>query len=300
MPSQRALYSAMTFFSLTAVVVVALRRPFDLVGWACLVACIGFVALGCLAIVKPDIAAGRRRHKTAAAGGFPAAFEHGHDTNEALAPEPGKEATVGEPSDNEPEVLKQTVSALEAVGATTPGEIDTTTLWVAAQRMDPGQAIGVHEALAALSDLHDAGQGQIGRLIFVPAHTEYDRSLIAEIVAATLAAFGHDIRPTDIGVELPPGGGEGTATISFPLADRIERVTCHYRWKYPPDDLLPALVRFTKPEAPRDLVCADPGDQTLLYAAIRAGALDELNHQLPGDQDLFDKVEPVAKTAGTA
>jgi hypothetical protein len=300
LPSKRELYSGVAFFSLAAVAIAAFRRPFDLAGWASLIACLGFVALGCIAIVKPDIAARRRRHRTAAAGDFLAAFERGPDGNETPAGEPRNEAPVGEPSANEREVLARTVSALEAVGALTPGEVDATTLWTAARRMDPGQAVGVHEALAALAALQDLGRGQLGRLIFVPSHTEYDVPLIVEIVAATLASLGHHIPPGDIGVELPRDGGEGIATISFPLADRIERVTCHYRWKYPPDDLLPALARFTRPDDPHNLVCADAGDQTLLYAAIRAGTLAELNRRLPGGQDLFDKVEPIASAGGAA
>lgn len=276
----------MAFFALAALAIVAFRRPFDLVGGACLAACIAFVVLGCVGILKPDFAAAKRGSAPAGShGGATTAAGDGPDEGEDDADE--DEAPVGDPSAEESRLLEATIAALEAVGALDPGEVDATALWTAAQRLDPGRTIGIHEALGAFSALHDSGRARIGRLTFVPSHTEYDGDLIAEIAASALSSLGHPLAPADIAVALPAGGGEGTATLAFAVGGRPATVTCHYRWKYPPDDLLPALARFRSEEDPRDLVGADPGDQTMITAAIRAGTLAELNRRLPAEHDLF-------------
>ncbi|WP_342152872.1 hypothetical protein [Methylorubrum sp. SB2] len=97
------------------------------------------------------------------------------------------------------------------------------------------------------------------------------------------------MQPHDITMTLPPEGNQGTARVAFPIEGRTRTVSCEYFWKYPPADLIPALGCYRRMEDPRDLVCADPGDQTLLYAAIRCGSLMELNNRLPAEGDLFRK-----------
>lgn len=278
MPSKREVQAGVAFFALSAVVVVAFRRPFDVTGWACLVACVAFVAFGCAAILKPDLAVGRRIAGLAATRGAPADLKGVLDENDKPR---------GSPSAEEMRILGETIAALEAVDALEPGEVDALTLWTAAQRLDPGQAIGIHEALGSLSALHGFGRAHIGRLTFVPSHTEYDAPLLAEITASLLRSLGRPVQAGDVAVALPPDEGQGTAQISFPVGGRTETVICVYHWKYPPADLCPALVRFRNADDPRDLVAADPGDQTLIFAAIRSGTLAELNRRLSAQDDLF-------------
>lgn len=86
---------------------------------------------------------------------------------------------------------------------------------------------------------------------------------------------------------LPPDGNEGRASIEFSLDGRTETVECSYLWKYPPADLVDGLKRFSKRGDPRQLVGSHAGDQTLLFVAIREGAIGELNAVLPTDTDLF-------------
>ncbi len=277
----------MAFFALAAGALVLFRRPFDVAGWAGVAGCVAFVVLACCGLVKPDLGVvkpgvGVRRQKI-------------DDPTTPKLPrpigdEPVEDVPIGDPSPDELRILETTIAALEAVGGLEHGEIDARSLWRAAQRLDPGRAIGIDEAVSSFAALHDDGHPRIGRLIFVPAHTDYDAPLLAEITACTLASLGHAVQPRDITVTLPPEGNQGTARVAFPIEGRTRTVNCEYLWKYPPADLIPALGRFGRPEDPRDLICADPGDQTLLYAAIRSGSLMELNHRLPAADDLFREV----------
>ncbi len=284
MPSNRELWAGLAFFALAAGALVLFRRPFDVVGWAGLAGCVAFVVLACCGLVKPDIGlvkpgiqVGRREIDD------PATPERPWTIGDA----PLEDIPIGDPLPDELCILETTIAALEAVGGLERGEIDARSLWRAAQRLDPGRPVGIYEAIGSFAALHDDGHPRIGRLIFVPAHTEYDAPLLAEITACTLASLGHAVQPRDITVTLPPEGNQGTARVAFPIEGRTRTVNCEYLWKYPPADLIPALGRFGRPEDPRDLVCADPGDQTLLYAAIRSGSLMELNHRLPAADDLF-------------
>lgn len=286
MPSNRELWAGTAFFALAAGALVLFRRPFNFVGWAGLAACVAFVVLACsglfklnIGLVKPGIGRGRQEIDDPAAS----------ELSRTIGDEPVEGSPIGDPSPDELRILETTIAALETVGALDRGEIDASSLWRAAQRLDPGHPIGVYEAIGSFAALHDEGHPRIGRLIFVPAHTEYDASLLADITACALASLGHAVQPHDITVTLPPEGNQGTAWVAFPIEGRTRTVNCEYLWKYPPADLIPALGRFKRSEDPRDLVCADPGDQTLLYAAIRSGSLMELNHRLPAAEDLFSK-----------
>lgn len=281
MPSRRELYAGVTFFALAAVVVVAVRRPFDMTGWACLLACVIFVAFGCAALLKPDLAVGMRKSEPSAKR--KATANLGDDLDDE-----GDEAS-GDPSPHETRILDATISALAAVEAIEADEVDARSLWKAAQRLDPGQTIGAHEALGSFSALHEFDRRRIGRLTFVPAHTEYDGPLLAEITASMLVSLGWPVHPDEVEVALPADGGQGPATISFPVDGCTETVTCSYLWKYPPTDLPTALGRFARDDDPCELVGADPGDQTLLYATIRSGTLAELNRRLPAEHNLFYK-----------
>ncbi|KKB80346.1 hypothetical protein VW35_08105 [Devosia soli] len=184
-------------------------------------------------------------------------------------------------------MLTATIAALEAVDGLNSGEVDAISLWKAVQEIDPGYAIGIHEAINSFAALHDLARANIGRMTFVPAHTEYDGPLLAEITASVLTSLGHPLRREDIVVTLPADGKQGTASIAFSIAGRTETVECSYLWKYPPADLIPALKRFSRRDDPRQLVGADPGDQTLLYVAIREGSIGHLNGLLPADTELF-------------
>ncbi|MGE7414683.1 hypothetical protein [Methylobacterium tarhaniae] len=277
MPSKRELLAGLAFFALAAGALVLFRRPFDFVGWAGLAGCVAFVVLACYGLVKPGTRVGRREIDDPATPELPW----------TIGDAPLEDIPIGDPSPDELRIFETTIAALEAVGGLQRGEIDACSLWRAAQRLDPGRAIGVYEAVSSFAALHDDGHPRIGRLIFVPAHTEYDALLLAEITACTLASLGHAVQPRDITVTLPPDGNQGTARVAFPIEGCTRTVSCEYLWKYPPADLIPALRRFGRPEDPRDLVCADPGDQTLLYAAIRSGSLMELNHRLPAADDIF-------------
>ncbi|MGX7708946.1 hypothetical protein [Methylobacterium sp. Gmos1] len=284
MPSNREFWAGMAFFALAAGALVFFRRPFDFVGWASLAGCVAFVVLACCGLLKPDIGlvkpgiqVGRQEIDDPATPELPW----------TIGDAPLEDIPIGDPSQDELRILETTIAALEAVGGLERGEIDATSLWRAARRLDPGQPIGIYEAIGSFAALHDNGHPRIGRLIFVPAHTEYDAPLLAEITACTLASLGHAVQPHDITVTLPPEGNPGTARVAFAIEGRTQTVNCEYLWKYPPADLIPALGRFGRSEDPRDLVCADPGDQTLLYAAIRSGSLMELNHRLPAVDDLF-------------
>ncbi|QRE74908.1 hypothetical protein [Methylobacterium aquaticum] len=284
MPSKRELWAGLAFFALAAGSLVLFRRPFDFAGWAGLAGCLAFVILAGYGLMKPDIGpvkpgirVGRQEIDDPAIPELPW----------TIGDAPLEDIPIGDPSPDELRILETTIAALEAVGGLERGEIAAGSLWRAAQRLDPGRAIGISEAVSSFAALHDDGHPRIGRLIFVPAHTEYDAPLLAEITACTLASLGHAVQPRDITVTLPPEGKQGTARIAFPIEGRARMVNCDYLWKYPPADLIPALRRFGRPEDPRDLVCADPGDQTLLYAAIHSGSLKELNHRLPAADDLF-------------
>ncbi|MCF4129573.1 hypothetical protein [Methylobacterium sp. SyP6R] len=287
MPSKRELWAGMAFFALAAGALVLFRRPFDVAGWAGVAGCVAFVVLACcglvksdLGVVKPGVGVRRQKIDDPTTPKLP----------RPIGDEPVEDVPIGDPSPDELRILETTIAALEAVGGLEHGEIDARSLWRAAQRLDPGRAIGIDEAVSSFAALHDDGHPRIGRLIFVPAHTDYDAPLLAEITACTLASLGHAVQPRDITVTLPPEGNQGTARVAFPIEGRTRTVNCEYLWKYPPADLIPALGRFGRPEDPRDLICADPGDQTLLYAAIRSGSLMELNHRLPAADDLFREV----------
>lgn len=295
MPSKRELWAGMAFFALAAAALVLFRRPFDAIGWASLAACLGFVVLAGIGLVKPDIGRAKRRteDRREAIAASALAGHHRTHGNEPVEVEV-EDVPIGDPSPDELQILRATVAALEAVGGLEVGEIDAGSLWNAAQRQDPGHPIGVHEAIGSFAALyddryHDDGHPRIGRLTFVPAHTEYDAPLLAEITASALASLGHAVQPRDVAVTLPPDGAQGTAEIAFPIDGTTRTVSCEYLWKYPPADLIPALGRFSKREDPRDFVCGDSGDQTLVYAAIRSGTLAELNRRLPAEEDLFSK-----------
>ena len=288
MSSKRELWAGMAFFAVAAGALVLFRRPFDIIGWAGLAACLAFVVVALITLVKPDIG---RANKPPARPmpqliGDPA-IPGSHRT---VAEQPIPDAPIADPPSGELRILEATIAALEAVDALKSGEINARSLWWAAWQLDPGRPIGVHEAIGSFAALHGEGYPRIGRLIFVPSHTEYDASLLAEITASVLTSFGQDVQPDDVTVTLPQGGNAGTAEIAFPIEGRTRTVSCEYLPKYPPSDLIPALRRFGRAEDPRDLVCADPGDQTLLYAAIRAGTLTELNRRLPAEEDLFQQV----------
>ncbi|WP_156463936.1 hypothetical protein [Devosia sp. Leaf420] len=284
------------FFALAGATTVMLRQPLDAVGWVVLVACVAFVALAVFGMVKP---AGFARGMPSRTPGRPTTeFEIGRRDDMAPAGDPTASLAMGmpsgtsreppvEPTTSELQVLAATIAALEAVDGLSPGEVDAMSLWNAMQEIDPGQAIGLYEAIGSFSMLHDLGRTRIGRMTFVPAHTEYDASLLAEITASVLTSLGHPMRSEDIVVTLPADGGQGTANIAFPIAGRIETIECSYLWKYPPDDLCANLKRFSRNDDPRQLVCADPGDQTLLYVAIREGSIGELNELLPAEIDQF-------------
>lgn len=287
MSSKRELWAGMAFFAVAAGALVLFRRPFDIIGWASLAACLAFVVVAFIALVRPEIGRAKRITRPMPQVIDDPALPGSHRT---VAEEPIPNAPVGDPPLGELRILEATIAALEAVDALERGEIDARSLWQAAWQLDPGRPIGVHEAIGSLAALHDEGYPRIGRLIFVPAHTEYDASLLAEITACVLTSLGHNVQPDDVTVTLPEGGNAGTAEIAFPIEGRTRTVSCEYLPKYPPSDLIPALRRFGRAEDPRDLVCADPGDQTLLYAAIRAGTLTELNRRLPAEEDLFQQV----------
>jgi len=301
------LIAGAVFFALAGAATVMLRQPLDFIGWGVLLACVAFVALAVVGMVKPQLSSrglfSRTKRKP------PVGFEIGAYENPAPVParrmpsgssgEPliGVEAggyqlqsPAREPTTSELQVLTDTIAALEAVGGLNAGEIDALSLWNASEEIDPGRAIGIDEAIGSFAALYDLGRSRFGRMTFVPAHTEYDAPLLAEITASVLTSLGHNFRPEEIVVTLPPDGQQGRASIAFSLAGRIETVTFSYLWKYPPADLLPGLRSFSTRDDPRELVGAHPGDQTLLYVAIREGALDQLNALLPADTEMFYEV----------
>lgn len=291
------LLAAALFFTLTAVATVLLRQPLDLTGWCVLLASVAFVALAVIGMIKP----------TAFSKGMPPRITRdpsigvkvGEDTDQPPADEPSADTAglaMGEdhdrirgrvPTTSEVRLLTATIEALVAVDGLNRGEVDALSLWNVLEELDPGRAIGVDEAISSFAALHDLGRSRIGRMTFVPAHTEYDEQLLAEITASLLTSLGHAFRPQDIVVKLPPDGNEGRASIEFSLDGRTEAVECSYLWKYPPADLVDGLKRFSKRDDPRQLAGSHAGDQTLLFVAIREGAIGELNALLPTDTDLF-------------
>ncbi|MBB3952924.1 hypothetical protein [Aureimonas jatrophae] len=284
MPSQRELWLGMAFFALAAGALVLFRRPFDVVGWAGLAACLTFVVLAGVGLVKPDFGVARRPIQAERQAVDDTVAP---DIRRTIADEPARAIPLGDPSPDELRIIETTIGALEAVGGLEWGEIDATSLWRAARELDPDHPIGFHEAIGSFAALHDAGHRRIGRMTFVPAHTEYDAPLLAEITASALASLDHAVRPRDITVTLPPGGQQGTARIAFSIDGTSRTVSCEYLWKYPPADLIPALGRFARPDDPREFVYGDSGDQTFVCVAIRAGTLTELNRRLQAGQDLF-------------
>ncbi|GJD95097.1 hypothetical protein [Methylobacterium iners] len=192
----------------------------------------------------------------------------------------------GEPTSEERHALATTIAALESAGALTPGEVDAGTMWDAAQHYFPGEPVGFLEALASLAALHDHGF-EPRRITFIPVHVEYDGELLAAITASILTSLGHEVGEPDVLVTLPRDDWEGEAVVTFPIEDRRESVTCHYRVKYPPPDLCTALAAFARADDPRELVCADPGYQMLLVAAIRPDTLTELNRRFPVGYAMF-------------
>ena len=275
MPTRKELLGGAAFFALAAVAIIAFRRPFDLTGWAVVVTCICFVAFAFVGLIKPNFHAGFKSLERSRAPSFK--LDNNEQVDEPLA----------KPTTEEMHVLNTSIAALEAVGGLNAGEVDAMSLWKAAMRSDPGQPVGIYEALGSFAALHEFDRTRVGRLTFVPSHTEYDAPLLAEITASILVSLGRPVQAEDIGVTLPPDNGHGTAQISFPVGGRTETIDCSYLWKYPPPDLPSKLAYFGAEEDPRQLVGADPGDQTLLFVAIRKGSLGELNRLLPAEQDLF-------------
>ncbi len=224
MPSKRELWAGLAFFALAAGALVLFRRPFDVVGWAALRLC----RLRGPRRLRPREAGDRPREAGIRVGrreiDDPAAPELPRTIGDA----PLDDIPIGDPSPDELRIIETTIAALEAVGGLERGEIDAGSLWRAAQRLDPGRAIGIDEAVGSFAALHDDGHRRIGRLIFVPAHTEYDAPLLAEITACTLASLGHAVQPRDITVTLPPEGNQGTARVAFPIEGRTRTVNCDY------------------------------------------------------------------------
>lgn len=171
MPSKRELWAGMAFFALAAGALVLFRRPFDVAGWAGVAGCVAFVVLACcglvksdLGVVKPGVGVRRQKIDDPTTPKLP----------RPIGDEPVEDVPIGDPSPDELRILETTIAALEAVGGLEHGEIDARSLWRAAQRLDPGRAIGIDEAVSSFAALHDDGHPRIGRLIFVPAHTDYD------------------------------------------------------------------------------------------------------------------------------
>lgn len=302
------LFAGAVFFAVAGAAIVALRQPLDFIGWVVLVGCMAFVALAIIAMLKPAASASKMIPRADLKRPF--GFEIDGDEDQTPSRQPTAFPTGGvvsgtlhtsfmdyedrvparEPTTSELKVLAETIAALEAVGGLKSGEVDALSLWTAMEEFDPGQPIGVDEAISSFAALYDLGRSHIGRMTFVPAHTEYDGALLADITASVLTSLGHDCRPKDIVVTLPPERQQGRASIVFSLAGRTETVECSYLWKYPPADLLSGLKRFSTKDDPRQLVGAHSGDQTLLYVSIREGCISQLNGLLPADTDLFYEV----------
>lgn len=302
------LFAGALFFALAGAATLLLRQPLDVIGWIVVVSCVAFVALAIVGMVRPAASASEMISRTTfrQRAGFEIDGDGGQTPtrNPTTLPARGivsgtphrslvkheDKAPAREPTTSELEVLTATIAALEAVGGLKSGEVDALALWTAIEELDPGQPIGIDEALGSFAALYDLGRSHIGRMTFVPAHTEYDGALLAEITASVLTSLGHDFRTKDIVVTLPPDGKQGRASIVFSLAGRSETVECSYLWKYPPADLLPNLKRFSTTDDPRQLVGVHSGDQTLLYVSIREGCISQLNGLLPADTDLFYEV----------
>ncbi|PZO80613.1 MAG: hypothetical protein DI629_06655 [Mesorhizobium amorphae] len=279
MDPRRKLFAGTLFFATLAVVVSAFLRPLDGAEWFALAASVVFVVLGCIALLM-----GAPSRKPIARR---AVHARPRPTAPVPLPEPEPDAVLEEPTAAEQVVLETTLSALRHAGVLAVGDVDPSMLWRSAQGLDPGEPVDYGLAFDALVGLEDLGWARPRRLVFVPAHTEYDEELLAEVAAAILASLGHGIRESDISVALPRDRSAGPAELAFPLEGRRETIAFRYIGKYPPPELLSALAGFTRPDEPRDIVCANASDQTLVFAAIRKGALAELNARFPVEYAMF-------------
>lgn len=277
MEPKRKLFAGTLFFATLAVVVSAFLRPLDGAEWFALAASVAFVVLGCIALLM-----GSPSRKPIARR---AVRMRPRPTAPVRPPEP--DAALEEPTAAEQVVLETTLSALRHAGVLAAGDVNASMLWRSAQGLDPGEPVDYGRAFDALVGLEDLGWTRPRRLVFVPAHTEYDEELLAEVAAAILASLGHDIRESDIAVALPRDRSAGPAELAFPLEGRRERIAFRFIGKYPPPELLSALAGFTRPDEPRELVCANASDQTLVFAAIRKGTLAELNARFPVEYAMF-------------
>ena len=202
MPSKRELAVGTLFFAMLAVVIVAFLRPLDGTEWFALAASVVLFVLGCAALLKgaPSENSFAGRAVSSSEGEYAA----------APVPPPDSEATIEAPTTEERLVLETTLAALKNVSVLAADDVDAPMLWRAAQHLDPGEPIDHGRALDALVGLEDLGWARPRRLVFVPAHADYDEDLFAEVAAAILASLGHDLRETDISVTLPrDGSGAG-------------------------------------------------------------------------------------------
>ncbi len=281
LPSRRELFGGTVFFGVLALLLAGLLRPLDGSEWIALAICLGFVAVGSFAVLRYDALVERR------VAAFPVA------RSRAVKAAPVEDEPAGsaehemrEPSEDERQLLRTTIDAFEEAGALVPGEVDVETLWRATQHFDPGPVVNVYTALSAFSWVAELGRPKFRRLTFVPVGTEYDAALIAGLTTEILISLGHEVDQADVSVDLPGGSSEGASVVEFPIDGRRKRVPFHYRWKLHPPELFEALAGFTREDDPRELVCADPDYQQLLYAAVRPGTLARLNLRFPID-DLF-------------
>ncbi|OLP57936.1 hypothetical protein BJF93_13955 [Xaviernesmea oryzae] len=279
-PSRRKLLASIAFMGLMASIILVFLRPLGVAEWVSLVISIAFVLLGCVVLWRQR--EGKRATSRVAA--LSAGFAARPADEDAF---PHLDAIVGSPSPQERQAIETVLSALMEAEALDPGEVDADLLWRAAQELDPGETIGIGEAINAFGTLHEAGRFEARRMTFVPVHVEYDSALLAAIALSILRSLGHRIGADDIRLTLAERGTEVEASMALTLEDRVETITFPFLFKDAAPELFPALARLGRAKEPRVLVCADPGYQALVFVAVRPGSEELLNRRLSANGNLF-------------